>query len=129
MKFRPQSASHNQSIEIPGPGQYNPNLSSIKTGTPGNKIGTSIRNGDAYSKHAKELPGPGQFTIEYDWTKLKRNPGFGTSNRGVVAGSREGPGPGNYNPVERTTLSTAPAYTLGYKKPLKEGNQFNPGPG
>jgi hypothetical protein len=45
MKFRPQTASVSKSIEIPGPGAYNPNLSQIKHQTPGSKIGTSLRDG------------------------------------------------------------------------------------
>lgn len=58
MKFRPSSSCVGRSIDIPGPGQYNPNLSSIKQQTPGSKIGTSKRD-DFNFKGTASLPGPG----------------------------------------------------------------------
>lgn len=53
------------------------------------------------------LPGPGHFSIGDDWTNKKKNAGFGSSKRGGLGMSKEVPGPGNYNPTERT-LSSAP---------------------
>ena len=74
------------------------------------------------------MPGPGFVTVEYDWSKNGKNPGFGSSKRGSVAGAALGPGPGNYNPSERT-LSAAPAYSMGYKKHGKGEGTNSPGPG
>jgi len=41
MKFRPNTQGNQRTIDIPGPGQYNPNLTSVKSQTPGSKIGTA----------------------------------------------------------------------------------------
>ena len=85
MKFRPQTAAvgGKQGSLVPGPGQYNPNFSNVKNSTPGSRIGTGKRSG-LNGKQA-DLPGPGTFNVSYDWRKLNRNPGFGTSARGDVA--------------------------------------------
>jgi hypothetical protein len=79
MKFRPQSANPGgkSAIENPGPGQYNPDFSSIRHASPTSKIGTSKR--DNNNVKSGDLPGPGAFNISYNWSTLKRNPGFGTS--------------------------------------------------
>jgi len=74
------------------------------------------------------MPGPGHFTISDEWTNKMKNPGFGGSKRYNLAGSREGPGPGNYNPSERT-LSTAPSYTMSGGCHVKGGRADQPGPG
>jgi hypothetical protein len=79
------------------------------------------------SKDAANLPGPGHFTISDDWSKLKNNAGFGQSNRYNVANSKEGPGPGNYNPTERT-LTAAPSYTMSGARPRTAKYEL-PGPG
>jgi hypothetical protein len=49
-----------QTIDIPGPGNYNPNLSTIKHTTPGSKFGTGKRDGFTM-KEAGTMPGPGHF--------------------------------------------------------------------
>lgn len=75
------------------------------------------------------MPGPGHFTINDDWTQKLKNPGFGASKRYDVAGSRDGPGPGNYNLNERT-LASAPSYTMGGGGPRSKAyNSSLPGPG
>lgn len=74
MKFRPQSAA--VGTIVPGPGAYNPNY--VRYQTPSSRIGTGKRSGDN-AKFSKDLPGPGTHEISYDWTKLKRNAGFGAS--------------------------------------------------
>lgn len=45
-----------------------------------------------------------------------------------MAGGKEGPGPGNYNPLEKN-LSTAPAYSMGYKNAKNGDGSWTPGPG
>lgn len=42
MKFRPSTAS--KTIDVPGPGAYNPDLGAVRNSTPGSKIGLSIRD-------------------------------------------------------------------------------------
>lgn len=117
-----------KTIEVPGPGQYNPNLSTIKQQTPGGRIGTGKRDGFNF-REAGSIPGPGHFNIGDDWTKNMRNPGFGASNRYNVASSKDGPGPGNYNLDERT-LNSAPSYTMGGGAVRsKVGKNEMPGPG
>ena len=60
---------------------------------------------------------------------MKKNAGFGSSKRDGLSLSRDGPGPGNYNPNERT-LSTAPSYTMcGGGARSKSGRTNLPGPG
>ena len=127
MKFRPATASQSRTIEVPGPGQYNPNVS--KTQTQGGRIGTAKRSGLDY--RSSEVPGPGHFNIGDDWGKKLRHPGFGESKRCDVASSKEGPGPGNYNPDERRSLASAPAYTMGggaLRKSAADKSSM-PGPG
>lgn len=41
MKFRPNTSGGARTLDAPGPGQYNPNLHSVKNAAPGSKIGTS----------------------------------------------------------------------------------------
>jgi hypothetical protein len=97
MKFRPSSAEPGgATIDVPGPGSYNPNLSSIKTNTPGSKIGTGNRSGLG-EKHSGLMPGPGHFNPNDKFSSASKGFGFGSSQRGKVAVGREdGPGPGNY---------------------------------
>lgn len=62
-------------------------------------MGTSKRGG--LDGRKADLPGPGSFNVHFDWRKLHKNPGFGSSLRGDVATARSTaavPGPGNYNP-------------------------------
>lgn len=129
MKFRPNTSGGNRTIDAPGPGQYNPNLSTVKQQTAGPKIGTGKRDG-FNSKDAASVPGPGHFTLSDDWTNKKKNPGFGSSKRYNVAGSKEGPGPGNYSVNERAALSSAPSYSMvGGGARSNSGKNQLPGPG
>ena len=43
------------------------------------------------------MPGPGHFNTVEDWAHQSKGIGFGTSKRGNIASSKEGPGPGNYS--------------------------------
>jgi hypothetical protein len=80
-------------------------------------------------KDAGSMPGPGHFTINDSWSNMVKNPGFGASKRYNVANSKEGPGPGNYNPSENRVCSTAPAYTMVGINRSKGGRHDSPGPG
>jgi hypothetical protein len=76
------------------------------------------------------MPGPGHFNVGDEWGRKTKNPGFGASKRCDVASSKEGPGPGNYNPTERD-LNSAPCYTMGggSLRQSKSGKSAMPGPG
>ena len=82
------------------------------------------------TKLDSELPGPGTFNVDYDWTMLKKNAGFGTSQRGEVAAARVGavPGPGNYNPNSNGGAKS-PAFSMRIKTTLKSSLDKSPGPG
>lgn len=102
MKFRPQSAGGNQSMTafMPGPGAYNPNDGAVRHQSPVSRIGTGKRSGEG-SKLQRDLPGPGTHEIGYDWKRLSKHAGFGSSLRGETSSSKitgSVPGPGNYNP-------------------------------
>lgn len=93
---------------------------------PASRIGTAKRSDNA---KASDLPGPGHFEVAYDWRRLKRHPGFGTSNRGdVAAANTQAPGPGNYNPLD-SGKTKPPAFSMGLKTGGKSAYDKSPGPG
>lgn len=101
----------------------------MKTAIPGSRIGTSQRSG--LYRGDKNVPGPGHFTISDDWAHKNKNAGFGSSKRDGLSLSRDGPGPGNYNPTDRD-LNAAPQFTMGggrYKSASKSNRNNIPGPG
>jgi hypothetical protein len=121
----PKGLSH-----IPGPGAYTPNDKFVRHNSPTQRIGTSKRDG-LNNKSLKALPGPGTFEVCYDWTKLQKNAGFGSSARGNVGSARGGvlvPGPGNYNPQE-IGGTIAPSYSMRAKTAGTSSNHKTPGPG
>lgn len=79
----------------------------------------------------RELPGPGTFNVQYDWARLHKHAGFGTSQRGSLNTGRSGtavPGPGNYNPQE-CGGSKPPAYSMRCKTAKQSSLNKSPGPG
>lgn len=137
----------------PGPGQYNPKLSTIEN-LPSYKIGSSKKNTDL---PPSPVPGPGSYptrtTLEGPkWafgndsrSKIRpvTSPGPGayqpavsTDSKGFSMAprrpatshnSKENPGPGSYTPnsKDRTTM-----YSLGKSQRSKMGSSLdNPGPG
>lgn len=124
MKFRPQTASA-QSIDIPGPGSYNPNMNAVRHSTPGNTIGSGVRNS---LKNDSSMPGPGQFNVGEDWSKQQKGTRFGSSNRLDVARAQGGPGPGQYSLQDRIHAQ-APSYSMASRKGSGLTSNLMPGPG
>jgi hypothetical protein len=76
---------------MPGPGQYNPNLSASKENLGGVRIGTANRS--VLGAAGIDTPGPGNYNVR----NILGGPGygFGSSGRGTL-GKDEVPGPGHY---------------------------------
>ena len=147
-----------QSEPTPGPGEYEPQLSHLKS-MPNIKIGKSQRIGQTMF----QSPGPGTYD-SLQSTLIKSGPTIGNSKRTFLSTQKETPGPGTYEfrpksvegpkysiigrnelmfnkPVpgpgqyesdqtDLTNRQKAPSYTIGNEsKTSRPSSAFTPGPG
>ena len=104
--------------KVPGPGQYNPDFSTIK-GAQGGSVFPKGNRLDLSAGKTKS-PGPGHVNIVSDWERsvtiaggwLKIDPSK-PSDRGKGMISRENvPGPGAYSAKEDFVAKRGPAYSI-----------------
>ena len=118
---------------VPGPGQYNPDISASKGGHRGSGMGQSVRSN--LGGNSQNTPGPGSHnTTNWDTASRAGNGStFGPkehkrqADRGkdLISNSKT-PGPGAYN-VGRNSLH-APSYSMSGAKYSKDLS-YAPGPG
>jgi len=104
-------------FRAPGPGQYNPDLSKIKSSSGAGMFPQSQRTNLA--GNSTKSPGPGHVTITSDWDKIKRLHGWMSldpkrgSDRGASMLSKENvPGPGTYTTKDGSVAKRGPAYSI-----------------
>jgi hypothetical protein len=100
--FRPK-LKQKEAFDVPGPGKYEPNHSTIKEKAP--VWGTKSSMRAAETSPAKMTPGPGTYIKGSTLTGPKW--GFGTEKRGKFNKSLS-PGPGTYE--LRASIGSAPSY-------------------
>ena len=98
-----QKMKSKEPLDVPGPGKYEPNHSSVLEKAPAWGTKTSPRAG--LTSTEKVTPGPG--TYKKGSTLTGPNWGFGSAKRGRHTSSLS-PGPGSYE--IRASIGSAPSY-------------------
>jgi len=131
------TATKKEKIEdSPGPGNYEPLHSKIKTKSYEALILTNEKRHGYINEHSALSPGPGHYTDQGDARLLRsaggrsRGVGFSQSKREneldhKIAQSSRVPGPAEYTRVESTKKDAGPSF--GGKR--REQLNLNPGPG
>jgi len=118
-------------LTTPGPGAYTAtSYNNFKTKAPQWKMGTSKRK----AWDIRENPGPGKYeAIKVTLTTLQNAPRYTfrlkNSKETDVSKFNCSPGPCNYNPDWKTTLSSFSAFTMGLKTNPTDPANFVPGVG
>ena len=117
---------------VPGPGQYNPDMSITRAEVQSSKIGAGQRIDLGANRRTKEWPGPGQFN-SVDGVSTKVGFKFGSGQRSNLGMDVDDvPGPGRYGiGGDGGKMRKGPAYTMGVNlgSTLAAGRSEDPGPG
>lgn len=122
---RPNTSGGSRSF-VPGPGQYNANLSN-KNKSPSYRIGSAKRDGGF--EYLMNNPGPAQYSPNHNVSNRPKSPAWSVGNgKRIPFNSNElVPGPGNYNVSKG--IGEGPKYTITGKNFYTGSKNGVPGPG